>query len=145
MMIRKMTLTLGLVACCVWCLTLVARGDNGKPAGTPAPFKPVASLHSLMEGQDMHFSAIGVLLDQPDAKNRGKRLIVEAELLAELANVNMLTRDKEDYRGWASEVRGMSLDLARLAKKGDGGSEKEMKLLYRKLNKTCLRCHDAYQ
>ena len=145
MMLRKMTLTLCLVACCVWCLALVARGDNGKSAGSPVSFKPVASLYSLMEGQDMHFSALGVLIDQPDAKNRTKRLIVEAELLAELAHVNTLTRNKEDYRAWASEVRDLSLDLARLASKRDSNGQEEMRLLYRKINKTCLKCHDRYQ
>lgn len=144
-MIRRLSLTVCLMGACFWCLTLVARGAGAEGATAASAFKPVASVHSLMEGQDQHFANIMDLLDNPKAKKRAKHIVVEAEVLAELANVNIRNRDKDDYRAWATAVRDKSLELAKEADKGSTADEKRLRTIYKQINDTCTACHDMYQ
>ena len=143
-MVRRTIVTLVLLACCVWCLAVVARADQAQSHAPSLVFKPAASLHALMSGQVQHFMAIGELIADPGAKGRAGRLRVEAELLAELANVNIYHRDKTDYRGWAAELRDTSLALAAEARKKPPDQDR-MVSLHAKLKATCGACHDVYQ
>ena len=144
-MVRRMALTFCLVAGCFWCMTLAARVDSAQPSTMPKTFKPAASVHSLMEGQDRFFVGISQLLGDPGARNRAKRLVVEAELLAELANVNTHNRIEADYVEWAGQIRDTAMKLAGEAKKKKGADEARMDKLYKQLKATCMACHDQYQ
>ena len=145
-MVRKMTLTICLFGSCLWCLALVQRVDSAQPAPAASPsFKPVARVHSLMAGQSLVFKQINEALANSQAKHRTEMIEVFAEVLAELANVNTLNSEKEDYRGWAGQLRDLSLDLAAEAKKKKKAGEDRMKTLVSNLKNTCMSCHDAYQ
>lgn len=117
----------------------VAGEDAGMDDGT---FKPVASVHSLMEGQEHHFAEIKELLLDEGAKDRAKRLETEAEILAELANVNRFHKSKSDYQGWAVTLRNDAMKFAQAAKDSDN---ERMRALYKTINTTCNDCHDKYQ
>jgi len=144
-MFRRIALTVGLLGGCVWSLALVARGQDKAPAAGAVPFKPVASVESIMNGQGIHFDELKDLLDNANARGRSGKLITHAELLAELANVNYYNSEKEDYHGWAMELRGQSLDLAKEAQKGKTADETRMKELYTQIEATCKKCHDVYR
>jgi len=144
-MARRLLLTVGLVVGCMWCCALVAGGEQ-PPAATPSPraFKPVATLDSLMHGQGDQFQALTTLVENPQAEKRGHRLFIAAELLAEFANINTFHKDKDDYRGWASKVRDLSLELAGEAKK-EPLDDARLTDLLATLKQTCTSCHDVYQ
>ncbi len=144
-MARRIALTFCLVAGCFWCMTLAARVDSAPPGATPKAFKPAASVHSLMQGQGRFFEGITQLLEDPTARDRADRLMVEAELLAELANVNRHNQSEVDYIEWAGQLRDTALELAREAKKKKDADEARMRKLHKKLKATCLACHDHYQ
>ncbi|GIK17011.1 MAG: hypothetical protein BroJett003_19750 [Planctomycetota bacterium] len=115
-----------------------------RPQAAPA-FKPVSDVHHLMEGQELHFNAIADLLKDAAAKGRHGKIAMHADLLAELANVNTLNKDKDDYRAWASQVRDLSLQLVAEARKKEAASEDAMKGLVTKISDTCTACHDVYE
>ena len=142
-MLRNVTLTIALLVGCTWCFVLATRADSAQPAA--GGFKPVASIHGLMDGQNLLFSKIQELLGDPKAQKRHEQLAGYAEALAELANVNVLKKDKEDYRGFASELRDTSLELAGEASKKQAANDAKMNELFTKIKNTCAACHDAYQ
>lgn len=144
-MVRRLALTVFLMASCVWCLALVAGGGEGQSSNATSAFRPAASVDSLMHDQDHHFEVIAELLEDPGAKKRTKRLFRHAEILAELANVNVHHRTEADYRSWAARLRDMSLELAAEAKKEGGADEDRMGTLFQSMKKTCMACHDIYQ
>ena len=143
-MVRRTALTIVLLAGCVWCLTLVARADSD-PGPPSDSFKPAASIDALMYGQSHHFKELGQLVKNKNAKDRADRLAMEAEVLAELANVNSFHKDKADYRGWAETLRDTSLELATEARKKKDADQSRLESLHKKLKKTCMACHDMYQ
>lgn len=120
-------------------------GSSESSSAADRGFKPAASIEALMHGQDMAFQNLGRLLEDKQARNRANALFLDAELLAELANVNIYHKDKADYRAFATIVRDTALDLAREARKRNQADEARMKSLYDKLNETCLACHDVYK
>lgn len=144
-MVHKTALTACLMVGSLWCLALVAGADDSPPAPAAGGFHPVASIDSLMHGQLGQFKAIKQLLSDPKAEKRAKRLLHRAELLAELANVNIHNKDKPDYKQWATQLRETALELSREAKKKAGADENKMVALFQKLKKTCGACHDVYQ
>ncbi len=144
-MFRRMALSGCLLASCIWCLTLVARADNPPGPASDSAFKPAATLVSLMHGQDQQYKAIGDLLADPKARSRTEKLVTAAELLAELGNVNHYHNAKADYSGWADAIRDTALELSREVKKRTAADEGKMKSLHKKLGRTCMACHDAYQ
>lgn len=112
--------------------------------GAHAAFKPAASVDALMHGQQDQFKTINELVNNPAAKDRGKKLAVAAELLAELANVNSYNKDKADYQAWARDLRETSLSLAKEARKPDAKDE-DLKATVGRIKAICQACHDAYQ
>ncbi len=144
-MARRIALTFCLVAGCFWCMTLAARVDSAQPATTPKAFRPAASVHALMQGQGRFFEGITQLLEDAAARDRADRLTVEAELLAELANVNRHNQREVDYIEWAGQLRDTALELAREAKKKKDADEARMRKLHKKLKSVCIACHDRYQ
>lgn len=124
--------------------SLLAGGDAGQPAPS-AGFKPVASVESLMLGQDDAFQKLGKLLGDKSAKDRDELIHHYAELLAELGNVNTLNNEKADYKGWATTIRDTALELSKEAKKGKSADETKMANLHKKLDATCQACHDQYR
>ncbi len=144
-MVRRMVMTTCLMAVCIWCVTLVARGDGQEPAAKRSEFKPVASVGSLMHGQGAHFSALKELLLYGKGPDRAYGLKSESEILAELANVNIQHGDKDDYRTWSTEVRDLAMKLAGEAKKGDKADNDGMKELFKQISARCSACHNEYQ
>lgn len=141
-MIRRTALTVCLMACCGWCLALVvgAEGNQGRTAGT---VKPVASVSSLMIGQWEHFQSLNKLVANPAAEDHKKSLVVQAELLAELANVSTYSSEKRDQRSWAAQLRDHALALAREAK--GSAHEAKIKVLLGNMRQIFADCRDAYQ
>ncbi len=144
-MARRMTLTICLLGGCVWCFALVSQVDSAQPASGHSPFKPVATVHSLMEGQGLVFKQIHSALTNPRTSKRSEQITAFSEVLAELANVNALNSDKEDYRGWAGQLRQTALELAAEAKKEKNADDERMNTLLARLKNTCTACHDVYQ
>ena len=142
-MVRRMALMVCLMVGCLLCLTLTTRGANAQKVR--AAFKPVASVHALMEGQGNAFNALSLLLKDPEAPQRLPRLRSSAELLAELANVNTFNSDEADYVRFAEELRGTAMELSKEAAKAAKADDTKMRGLYDKLKITCTNCHDQYQ
>jgi hypothetical protein len=126
-------------------LTFLANAQSETSSAADRGFKPAASIEALMHGQNLAFQNLGRLIEDKQAKNRANAIFLDAELLAELANVNIHHKDKADYRAFATTVRDTALDLAREARKRGEADEGKMKSLYDKLNLTCLACHDVYK
>ena len=141
-MIRNVALTVCLLSACVWCLMLVARADSAQDA--PKTFKPVAPIESLMEGQEVQFEQIGELIADKEVRFRTNKIRLAGELLAEFANVNIYHVAKEDYQGWATKVRDLSMALAEEAKKRRSADEDKMKELVKQIETNCNACHDVY-
>ena len=145
MMMRKMALTVVLFATCIGCLALVTTANSAPSAPAGGPYKPVASVHGLMTGQMLAFKQLQTSLTGKKNADRPAAIQLTSEALAELANVNTYNKEKEDYRGWAGQLRDTAMDLAEEAKKKDKADENKMKSLLTKLEGTCKSCHDAYQ
>lgn len=146
-MLRRMTLSIGLLAGCAWCFLMVSRVDSAQPAPAAAasrPFKPVASIHGLMNGQALLFKSVRKAITNKETPQRLEHIEVYAEALAELANVNTYHSEKEDYQAWAGQMRDTALELAEEAEKSDA-DDARMNKLVASLKNTCGACHDAYQ
>lgn len=143
-MFRRMALTVCLVASCIWCLALVTRADSALPQQSPVSFKPVASVEALMFGQQVFFKQINEELKKPAGGMRNLDIQAAAEVLAELANVNRHNEAKEDYIGWATDLRDTAVKLAAEAKKKDA-DDARMKVLSKSIKGSCGACHDMYQ
>jgi len=141
MKVRNVTLSVCLLAACLWCFSLVSRVDSAEPAA--AGFKPVASVESLMQGQLLVFKQIGELVTNKSVPKRDEQLHAYAEVLAELANVNTMNSEKQDYRGWAGDLRGASMELAVAAKQG--ADDAKMDQIITRMKGACQSCHDVYQ
>jgi cytochrome c556 len=142
---RKAALTTILLGGCVWVPALVTRADSAEPEKAATAFRPVASVHTLMEGQGMFFKKIGDALQDPQAPKRKKEIAFGAELLAELANVNTHNKDLADYVQWAGQLRDTAMELASEAQKKGDADEDKMNSLFSKLEATCKACHEKYQ
>ncbi len=139
---HKTWLIVGLVAASLWCLTVVASEGNHHHAS--GKLTTVASLDALMTGQLQHFKNINQLVADKSAEKRTSRLQMQAEILAELANVNTLHGEKDDYRAWAAQLRDTSLELASLAKKGSL-DDAAAGALIQQMKNSCQSCHDEYR
>ena len=144
-MIRKMAWTICFLAGCIWCLALVTRAGSAEPTAAQLPFQPVASVHSLMHGQQTFFQHIGDALKGGEGSKEKKDIREAAEVLAELANVNRHNMGEDDYRAFASQLRDTALQLAQEAKKKREADHEKMRKLFRKLKDTCTACHDVYR
>jgi len=140
-MLHRTVLSACLLGGCVVCFWMVPEASSeAKKAGPP--FKPVASTEALMYGQEYHFDEITELLDS-DAKSRYYDIGVEAEILAELANVNQYHDDREDYIKWCGLMQAEAQKIVAAAKKKDDAA---IKTLVKGINKNaCNACHDKYQ
>ena len=143
-MFGKMTLTIGLLGGCIWCLALVARADSAQSANATEAFKPVASVDALMQGQLTFFKEIKKAMANKAMEDRGDEIEKAAEVLAELSNVNRFNNEKEDHRAWATELRDTALKLAHEAEEKDA-DEAKMTNLFKQIKATCGACHDEYQ
>lgn len=144
-MFRKMALTICLMGSCLWCFALATSADSAQPVTTAGVFTPVASVSSLMHGQGKFFKEISQALGNMSNPERNEEIGYSAEVLAELANVNRFNKNKEDYRGWATQLRDKALQLAREADKKEKANESHMKKLFQEMKNTCVACHDVYQ
>ena len=144
-MARKIVLTVFLVGGCVWCLALASRAETMMGDPGPITFKPAASIHSLMFGQQTFYKRLKQELAKPATAGRNEDIHHAAEALAELGNVNRHHRDKADYVQWATQLRDIALDLAKEAAKKTPSDDDRMKKLYLSIKQTCADCHDVYQ
>jgi hypothetical protein len=143
-MLRRTTLTVALVASCLWCLLLVARADSAEDAKASASsaYKPVAPVISLMHAQGHHFGRITDLIGDEKAEDRFEHLRHEALILAELCNINAYRAKETDYRDWAAQARDGLVRFAEAASDHDVG---EAKTLAREVQSHCRSCHDKYK
>jgi len=144
-MFRKTALTICLMASCIWCLALATSADSAQSVGETGAFKPVAPVGSLMHGQGVFFKAIRAELEEPANEERNHEIQEAAEVLAELANVNRLNKDKADYRTWATELRDTALAMATEAGKKAAADETELQSIFTTMKAKCQACHDVYQ
>ena len=144
-MFRRTTIIFGLVGL-VLLGSLVAYASQSAQADNSAKgFKPALSVHHLMEGQGFVFGQIHDALTNANAPRRLKTIEAGSAVLAELANVNTLNSDKQDYQAWASELRDIALALAKEADKKADADDKQMNELFKQMKNKCGACHDAYQ
>jgi len=143
-MIRNMTLTVMLIAGCVWCVALVSRADSAQDSGHNH-FKPAMSVHQMMEGQLIVFKQLNEAVKNKSTDDRTELIEGLASVIAELANVNSVHSDKSDYIGWASDLRNTSMELAEEAEKKKDANDQRMEKLLTKMKQSCVSCHDVYQ
>ena len=125
---------------------LVAAGvSQAQDGSSPGPFKPVATVVGLMNGQGMAFKRLQQAVTDRKMEERHKTIQVMAEVLAELCNVNQYNENKADYQGWAREARNLALKLSEEAKKGAGADDNVMRKSLRSIKGQCTACHDVYQ
>lgn len=144
-MMRRMSLTVILFAGCIWCVALVTTANSVPSAPAGGSYKPVASVRGLMTGQMLAFKQLQTSLAGKKDAERPGAIQLTSEALAELANVNTYNNEKENYRGWAGQLRDTAMEIAVEAKRKDMADEDKMKSLFDKIEKTCQSCHDAYQ
>ncbi len=144
-MIRKVGLTVILFAGCIWCLALATQANSAQDVPTRMPFKPVASVKSLMHGQGAFFKTIMTELEKPAGAERNQEIRESAEVLAELANVNRHHAQKDDYLGWSTQVRDVALQLAAEAGKKGRVDDARLNTILGTMKSACGACHDVYQ
>ena len=144
-MFRRTALTVCLMASCIWCLALASAANSTQSDPGAGVFKPVAPVGSLMHGQGVFFKAIRKELDEPTGEERNHEIQEAAEVLAELANVNRLNKDKADYRIWATELRDTALAMANEAKKKAAADDSKLQAIFATMKSKCQACHDVYQ
>ncbi len=145
-MFRRVPKTVLLLGVSVLGLVWVARAGGDEPKKVAAgSFKPVASVHTLMEGQGLFFKKLGAAVGNPQAPKRAGEIAFSAEMLAELGNVNTHNSDKSDYVQWAGQVRDTAMELAGVAKSEGDLNEDKVKALFGRLESTCKACHEKYQ
>lgn len=134
---------MGMVTLAVGALVLLTRDTSAQAPA--AGYKPVSSVHGLMNGQNIVFARIQDAINNEGTKKRSEQIEVFSEVLAELANVNTFNAQKDDYRKWAGELRDTALELAKEGKKKGEMDAAKMKALVEKMKATCEACHKAYQ
>ena len=140
-MVRRVVLTVVLLGGCVWCVTLVARAGNGWAASAEATARSAASLRSLMNGQAQHLEKIEALLDDPRVEDRAKRLVVEAELLAELARASAPHLEESDHHNRVAKHLAATRELAAEARRTDPSDLERIAALHEKVTASCTGCH----
>jgi hypothetical protein len=122
-MALRCTLTVFLCALCGWGLTLVA-GMGEPPASLVASveFEPVASAKTLLEAQREAIQRIDALLDPATPTRNADQISIQAELIAEYANLCTLHTGSGSFRRWSIRVRDTALDLSREARKHHAAS-----------------------
>jgi hypothetical protein len=114
-------------------------GPDKKTETPPLPaFKPVLSVHDMMEGQNKLFGEITDGITDKKYRDAAKA----AWLLAEIANVNQYQHDDDAYRTFAKKMSEDCVKLARALKKGDEKAAVEAR---RMVSQTCQACHDQFK
>ncbi len=139
-MAGKAALTLILLAGCGWCLTLVARAESARPSQSEAAAESTESVRSLMRDQDRHRRLIAELAVDDQDPDLMKRLALEAERLAGVAD-SLRTRvngaEREDL------VRDLAIGLVAVVRRSVvTGHPVRAKSLSERLDATCQACHD---
>jgi hypothetical protein len=142
-MTRRTTLTICMLAAGTIGFTVVANSQE-KPKVDSSGFKPVASVHGIMNGQMVVFNEMMNTVRNAKAKERAERMEGLAEALAELANVNQYNSDQADFQKWARELRDQSLQVAQEAR-NETINDEIVKQLAETIKSTCAACHDKYQ
>ena len=142
----RLVAVIGAVGLTVLATELIAGQEPPKTPPPPAPipkpvpvttFKPITSVHHLMEGQGKLFGEIkdGIL------DSKWKAAEKSAWLLAEISNVNQFQNDAADYKAWAKKLAGDAVELANALKKNDAAKSREW---VSKIGNTCSECHNKY-
>lgn len=114
-----------------------------KPGGVAAaspgsPYKPVQSLHHMMEGQNKLLKEIKAGIIDKALKDA----MVSAWILAEISNSNQYQNEDPAYRELAVRVSQQCVELAQTLKKGD---EKAAMTQLNAIGQTCGACHDKFK
>ena len=122
----------------------VATPDDDKTlaAADSTPFRPVASVSSLMAGISSAFERLGNVLPQKEEDHRLGEITRWSEVIAELSNVNTRHGSKPDYIEMAADTRSIALELARAAG-ADKPDEARLTTLFANLDTSCSTCHNA--
>lgn len=111
--------------------------DDAKQPVAPA-FKPVTSVHDMMEGQDKLFREIkDALLDK-----KWSDAAKSAWVLAEIGNVNQYQNDDPQYKTFAREMSDACVTLAQALKKRDEAASKDA---VKAVGARCGACHDQFK
>lgn len=126
---------------------LIARSGRAQAPAAKAPvgFTPVMSLHSLMIEQDRHFESVVDLIRSGNGKERFVDMEHEAMALAEMGNINGYHKgssEHDDYRGWAGQLKNLSIELALHAKSKNADAARETA---KQISATCKACHNKYR
>jgi hypothetical protein len=134
-----------LIVTCIAAMALiggafVVRADDDKPAAKTAAkeFKPVLSVHTLMEGQQYLFGNLRSLVSE----RKWEDAHVAAGLLAELGNVNVHHAKDDAYTEFAQTMSGKSKSLSDMLKRKDAEGSKR---LMSEVGASCKACHDKFR
>lgn len=115
------------------------------PKVADGEYQPVASLDALMVGHGMASGKIRKSLADTANDRRWRDIQLNAELLAELGNVNVSWGRRDDYKDWARELRDTALGMAAEAKKRGEMDDDVLRAAYEKIDATCSACHEVYK
>lgn len=119
--------------------TAQAQPKTGMTASAaPASYKPVQSVHQMMEGQNKLFREIKASV----IDNSMKDAMLSAWILAEVANSNQYQHDDPEYRKLAVRMSEQCAELGRILKKGEQKAAMEQ---VSAIGQTCGACHDKFK
>ncbi len=133
-------MVLGIASACAWWAGQAraeapsAQSKESSKAG----FKPVQSIHNMMEGQKKLRSEIQAGILDKKWRNASRA----AWILAEIANVNQYQHSDAEYKGFAKKMSDQCVQLAKVLRKRD---EKGARTQFKQLGQTCSSCHDKYK
>ncbi len=139
-MAGRAALTLILLAGCGWCLTLVARAENALSSQPEAAAESTESVRLLMREQDRHRRLIAELVMDDRDPDGMKRIVFEAERLAEVAG-SLVTR--VDGSGREELVRDLAIRvMAEVRGSVASGGSVCTRVFSERLDTACQACHD---
>jgi hypothetical protein len=116
--------------------------DRTSDVADGSPFKPVASVSSLMAGIGSAFGTLSDVFPQSEEDHRLGAIATWSEVIAELSNVNTRHGRKPAYVEMAADTRSIALELARAAR-ADTPDEVQLTMLFANLDTSCGTCHNA--
>ncbi|MFO0972927.1 MAG: hypothetical protein U1A27_05755 [Phycisphaerae bacterium] len=137
---RALVLKAALVGSGALALTAAALRAEPEPTVAPVPFKPVATVEHLMEGQEMAFKSLKAAV--LGSKWRDARS--SAWLLAELANVNRQHARTPRYAELSGKMVDACIAVAEQIKPRQADADAAKKGVS-EIAATCKSCHDEFR
>ena len=131
-------LVVGLVFAVSGLVAVAQPKQTAKKKTSKTAFRPVQSIHDMMEGQRKLWIEIKEGIVDKQWNEAGK----SAWILAEVANVNQYQHKSPEYKDLARKMSADCVKLAKLLKKKDESGAKKM---VKKVGETCSACHDQFK